>query len=58
MSPADSTIDSALSVAAGVTRRAVASFLRMHAAALESARVSSQLHCWIDLTFGHRLSGG
>ncbi|KAG9306186.1 hypothetical protein G9A89_016090 [Geosiphon pyriformis] len=32
-------------------------FIRIHSAALESDFVSSQLHKWIDLTFGCKLSG-
>ncbi|KAI4335056.1 hypothetical protein L6164_013738 [Bauhinia variegata] len=32
-------------------------FIKLHRDALESDRVSRQLHHWIDITFGHKMSG-
>lgn len=32
-------------------------FIKMHRDALESNRVSSQIHHWIDITFGYKMSG-
>ncbi|KAK3878610.1 hypothetical protein Pcinc_016771 [Petrolisthes cinctipes] len=36
----------------------VEEFLAVHRGALEGHRVSSRLHHWLDLNFGHKLSGG
>ncbi|XP_019171266.1 PREDICTED: protein GFS12 isoform X1 [Ipomoea nil] len=32
-------------------------FIKLHRNALESNRVSSQIHNWIDITFGYKMSG-
>ncbi|KAK0573871.1 hypothetical protein LWI29_014892 [Acer saccharum] len=32
-------------------------FIKLHRDALESYRVSSQIHNWIDITFGYKMSG-
>lgn len=32
-------------------------FIKLHRDALESHRVSSQIHHWIDITFGYKMSG-
>lgn len=32
-------------------------FIELHRDALESDRVSSQIHLWIDITFGYKMSG-
>lgn len=32
-------------------------FIKLHRDALESNRVSSQIHHWIDITFGYKMSG-
>ncbi|KAM7463204.1 hypothetical protein LguiA_031325 [Lonicera macranthoides] len=32
-------------------------FIKLHRDALESDRVSSQIHHWIDITFGYKMSG-
>lgn len=32
-------------------------FIKLHRDALESDRVSSQIHQWIDITFGYKMSG-
>lgn len=52
------------SLNAGMTDLAVPSwagspevFIKMHRDALESDRVSRQLHHWIDITFGYKMSG-
>lgn len=52
------------SLNAGMTDLAVPSwagspemFIKMHREALESDRVSRQLHHWIDITFGYKMSG-
>ncbi|KAG9459916.1 hypothetical protein H6P81_004424 [Aristolochia fimbriata] len=34
-----------------------AEFISMHQAALESSRVSREIHNWIDITFGYKMSG-
>nr|XP_004298261.2 PREDICTED: probable inactive serine/threonine-protein kinase lvsG isoform X1 [Fragaria vesca subsp. vesca] len=52
------------SLHAGMTDLAVPSwaggpeeFIKLHCEALESDRVSCQLHHWIDITFGYKMSG-
>ncbi|XP_031256379.1 protein GFS12 [Pistacia vera] len=52
------------SVHSGMTDLAVPSwvgspkeFIKLHREALESHRVSSQIHNWIDITFGYKMSG-
>lgn len=52
------------SVHSGMTDLAVPSwagspeeFIQFHREALESHRVSSQIHHWIDITFGYKMSG-
>ncbi|KAK0573191.1 hypothetical protein LWI29_004163 [Acer saccharum] len=32
-------------------------FIKLHQGALESYRVSSQIHNWIDIIFGYKMSG-
>ncbi|OMO53411.1 hypothetical protein CCACVL1_28649 [Corchorus capsularis] len=32
-------------------------FIKLHREALESNRISSQIHHWIDITFGYKMSG-
>ncbi|XP_031384757.1 protein GFS12 isoform X2 [Punica granatum] len=52
------------SIHSGMTNLAIPSwasspeeFIKMHRDALESERVSRQLHMWIDVTFGYKMSG-
>ncbi|KAL5564623.1 hypothetical protein UlMin_027787 [Ulmus minor] len=53
-----------ISIHSGMTDLAVPSwagsteeFIKLHRDALESDRVSRQLHHWIDITFGYKMSG-